>query len=114
MRESAWHGKIEEPLTAVRRQAEAGPLRLLHNGGRVCTCAYLRGKSILYATFSMTEIGPRSAKSIPSKISMVRYLEAQTHTPTRTGNDALTHTRTHTLVQMHTARAHAQERGTHV
>ena len=90
------HGKIVEPLSAVRRVAKAGPPRMLRNGGRLCAGAHLRSKSIFYITFNMTKLFAINAKSIPSQISMVRYLETQTHTSTRTSKHAHTHTHTRT------------------
>ncbi len=88
-------------LSAVRREAEAGPPRMLRNGGRLCAGAYLRGKSILYVTFNMNN----STKAIPSQKSMVRYLKcerthqhtlARTRTCTRTRTNAHWHPRART------------------
>ncbi len=85
----------------------------MRHEGSLCAGANQRGKSIVYNTFNMIEFCPISAKSIPSKISMVRYLEAQTHTPTRTDDDSLMHT--DTLAQMHTrSRARAPEGHSHM
>ena len=89
-------------LSAVRREAEAGPPRMLRNGGRLCAGACLRGKSILYVTFNMNRLFSISAKAIPSQNSMVRYLKcerthqhtlARTRTCTRTRTNAHLHPR---------------------
>ncbi len=85
-------------LSAVRREAEAGPPRMLRNGGRLCAGAYLRGKSILYVTFNMNRL-------FSAKKSMVRYLKcerthqhtlARTRTCTRTRTNAHSHPRART------------------
>ncbi len=107
MQEAAWAredcGAVERFL---RRDAEAGPPRMMRNGGRLCAGAYLRGKSILYITFNMTELFTIRAKSIPSQIS--RWSDtwkcerahqralARTRTHTHTRTNAQMNTRTHT------------------
>jgi hypothetical protein len=70
----------------------------LHNGGKLCTAgAQQRGQSILDVTLKMKKDFSMSSKSIPSKITVIGYLQTQTKPPPHTGMRTA-----HTLAQMHT------------
>ena len=108
------HGRIVQPLSGDDGSSRQVGHVCSATGGEACTAgAQQRGQSILDVTLKTTKLLSMSSKSLPSKMTVIGYLQTQTneHTPTHWKRRA----HKHTLAQMHTrSRTSGQEGHSHM